>query len=58
MATSEGLFIFSQKDYNIFTPYELDENVTVQSIKDYIEEKNYSKALNLTPIIDDEKIIK
>ena len=60
VATSEGLMIFGKKNLlnGLFSPYELDENITTQEVKKCYLDKNYSKALAIALIINDPEIVR
>lgn len=59
VATSEGLLIYSLNDSLVFDPFELDEDVTPESVIEACEQGQFARAmlmalhLNEKPIIED-----
>lgn len=48
VAMTEGLIVFTKRTGQLFQPYELDENITIQSIQDALtERKDYTGAMNM-----------
>lgn len=45
VSTSEGVLVFGYPKKAFFSPYELEENISIKEILKAYEEKDYSKAL-------------
>ncbi|KRX01618.1 WD40-repeat-containing domain [Pseudocohnilembus persalinus] len=47
IATSEGLVVYSKNKKGIFTPFELESEITLETIQNELNQKNYPQALNM-----------
>lgn len=56
-ATTEGLYVYGQDEVQIFTPFELNENISSTLVYEEFQQKNYYNALIMALQLNDEKIL-
>ena len=57
IATSEGVFIYSADQTQVFLPLELDESITLKKLIQELKFKNYMRALIMALKLNQEKIV-